>query len=153
MKNKINKNKILKYRGALLLATALGVGSILMVSEAATDHTKELCPITKFAHFVGAVDANGFNHQLLAMENDAIKNEVNDFSIKFDNDYEKISQEKSTVLPSVIVREDGSKEYLLPDGYVVRGGVGVKESQIVTHSEGYLFEDYDKNEETFLKTR
>ena len=140
----INKSKIKRYVASTLLGATIIAGTGLAIKEATTDHTKELCPITKILNVINPKDSSPLGvvlHQIPAMQKDYKKQGFGDVAISYVTEEENRIE---TIYASPIGRrlENSTIEYIAPDGFefytTENGKVSCKKEILVPECHHYL---------------
>ncbi len=122
----MEKRKIIKKAGAIILGFAIGGGIGLIIGENDVDHTSRVCLVTRILNLIPSPikTEEGYTiptgvalHQWKEMEKDfKEKRGINDAKISYGKIQEKF-QKSILIEPSVHVNEDGTIVYFAPSGY------------------------------------
>lgn len=117
----IDKSKIKRYIASGLLGTTILTGCGIIIKETTTNHTEELCPITKILNVIDPKDSSPLGivlHQIPAMQKDYKDNEMGNVAISYLN-YDEHYIETVYCKPIGKSIENGQIKYLVPEGYTI----------------------------------
>lgn len=117
----INKKNIKRCIASGVLGATILTGIGLTIKDAKTDHTEELCPITKILNIINPEDSAPLGielHQIPAMQKDYKEKGMGNVAISYVHYYEEHIE---TVYAKSIGKKiiDGEMVYVFPDGYTL----------------------------------
>ena len=117
----INKKNIKRCIASGVLGATILTGIGLTIKEVKTDHTEELCPITRILNIINPNDSSPLGiilHQIPAMEKDYKDKGMENVAIAYKHYYEEYIE---TIYSKPIGKklENGEMIYVAPDGYTL----------------------------------
>ncbi len=115
----INRRNIKRCIASGLLGATILTGIGLTIKEVKTDHTEELCPITKILNIINPNDSSPLGvvlHQIPAMQKDYKEKGMGDVAIEYRH-YEEENTKTLYTKPIGKKLENGEIVYVAPNGY------------------------------------
>ena len=127
MEKKINKKKIKKNAGTLLLTGALTAGIVLYVADSNINHIEEICPIPKLEMALSLYPSHQENQMLKEYESQGMNVEANLIQVSYQEDYHDITTTTTITPATKVTLEDGTVIYVSSDG-VLCGDMAIQKS-------------------------